>query len=550
MKRAILLVLALTAPPALADRALILGQPEGGRGIFGASPPDLAAAYEDAGFTVIGGSPATAQLMREGLARFLQGIEGERRLVIHLSGPIVHAGSDSWLLADDAERPNLASVAGQGLALSTVLEIAAAVPGQSVVLIGASAAPDQLGPGLAAGLGLLDVPQGVTVIRGRSAQVGAFAVGPLLEQGRSLAALVEGTEAVTGEGYLSDATIWRPEGETSEAPATDDAPVADAADVERAVWESAVDADSKEAYLGYLARYPLGQFAAQARKAIAEIEAEPYRAERKAEEALELSRDERRQIQRNLTVLDYRPRGIDGIFGPGTRGAIKAFQEKNGFPPSTYLTRQQITRLAEQAERRTAELEAEAERRRLEAERQDRAYWEVTGAAGDEAGLRVYLKKYPDGIYSQIAQEQLSIIEEDKRRQAAAQDRAAWDVAVQGNTVASYRAYLVAYPQGAFAEEARAQIDRLTEEASPDRQEAEAREEALGLPQFTRVLVERRLAQLGLEPGPTDGEFDQQTRRAIRRFQRDRELEVTGYLDEATVSRMLADAGVSIIRRP
>lgn len=119
---------------------------------------------------------------------------------------------------------------------------------------------------------------------------------------------------------------------------------------------------------------------------------------------------------------------------------------------------------------------------------------------------------------------------------------------MKGNTVASYRAYLVAYPEGAFAEEARAQIDKLTEEASPDRQEAEEREAALGLPQFTKVLVERRLAQLGLEPGPTDGQFDDQTRRAIRRFQRDRELEVTGYLDEATVSRMLSDAGIRIIR--
>lgn len=547
MRSVLLLTLAMIAGPAMADRALILGQPEGGRGIFGASAPDLAAAYEGAGFTVIGGSPATAELMREGLERFLEGVEGERRLVIHLSGPIVRSGSDSWLLADDAEAPSLATVAGQGLALSTVLEIAAEVPGQSVVLIGGVSAPEDLGPGLAAGLGPLDVPQGVTVIRGRSAPVGAFAVGPLLEEGRSLAAMVAAGESVVGEGYLSEATIWRPEGE-AKPPEGRETPVADAADVERAVWESAVEADSKEAYLGYLARYPLGQFAAEARKAIAEIEAEPYRAERKAEEALDLSRDERRQIQRNLTVLDYRPRGIDGIFGPGTRGAIKAFQEKNGFPPSTYLTRQQITRLAEQAERRSAELEAEAERRRLEAERADRAYWEVTGAAGDEAGLRVYLKKYPDGIYSEIAQEQLSIIEEDKRREAAAQDRAAWDVAVNGNTVASYRNYLVAYPKGAFAEEARAQIAKLTEEASPDRQEARAREEALRLPQFTRVLVERRLAQLGLEPGPTDGEFDQQTRRAIRRFQRDRELEVTGFLDEATVSRMLADAGIRIIR--
>jgi len=549
MKRALILALTLALPGAAsADRALILGAPEGGRGLFGGSAPDLAAAFEGAGFTVVGGSPASASLMREGLARFYEGVPGERRLVMHLAGTFVHSDSDTWLLADDAGTPSLATVGGAGVALSTVLEMAAAVPGQSIVLMGTKSEGATPGNGLSAGPGDLDIPQGVTVVLGASTAIGSFAAGPLLEEGNTLSALLEGAEGISAAGFISPAAVWRPEGEVPEPPAEEGQPVADAAEVERAVWESAVEADSPEAYLGYLQRYPLGQYADDARAAIAEIEAEPFREERKAEEALELTRDERRQIQRHLTVLEYEPRGIDGIFGPGTRGAIERFQEKNGFPVSSYLTRQQIGRLAEQAERRTAELEAEAERRRLEQERQDSAYWEVTGAQGDEAGLRVYLKKYPDGLYSDIAQEQLAVIEEEKRREAAQQDRAAWDRAVQANTAAAYRNYLVAFPEGAFSEEAQAQIDKLTEENSDDRKEAEAGEAALNLPSFTRVLVERRLAQLGLEPGATDGEFDDQTRRAIRRFQRDRELEVTGYLDEATVSRMLADAGISIIR--
>lgn len=548
MNKAILLTLALLASPALADRALILGAPDGGRGLFSSKAPDLAAAFEAAGFTVVGGAPATAELMRQGLDRFLQGVDGERRLVIHLAGSFVRSQRESWLLADDSRTPSLATVAGQGIALSTILEIAARVPGQSIVLIGTKDAPEEVGAGLIPGLGALDIPQGVTVIRGRSAEIGAFAQGRLMERGRSLSELLSGASSVTGEGFVSPATIWLPEGEATAQGEASKGPIAGAAEVERAVWESAAEADTKEAYLGYLQRYPLGQHADEARKAVAAIDAEPFRDERKAEEALALSREERRQIQRHLTVLEYDPHGIDGIFGPGTRGAIKRFQAKAGFPETSYLTRQQIQRLSDQAEQRTAQLEAEAERRRLEQERADRAYWEVTGAAGDEAGLRVYLKKYPDGLYSEIAGEQLSIIEEEKRRQAQAQDRAAWDRAVNANTPAAYRNYLVAYPEGAFAEDAQARIDTLTEENSDGRKEAQDRENALGLPQFTKVLAERRLAQLGLEPGPTDGNFDNQTRRAIRRFQRDRELEVTGYLDEATVSRMLADAGISIIR--
>lgn len=545
MSRHVLFALALMLPGmAQADRALVIGSPDGG-GLFGGGGPELAEALEGAGFTVIGASPASGELMRRGLAQFQDGIGGERRLVIHLAGQFARAGSDTWLLSDAASRPSLADVAGEGLALSTVLEIAAAVPGQSIVLIGTKGAPEALGPGLAPGLGALEVPQGVTVITGASSDIGAFATGPLLQQGQSLAELARAGTRLSAEGYLSAATPWRPEGEAS---ATPEAPPADpgAEEAERAIWQAAEAEDSVEGYLGYLERYPLGRYAENARQMIAEIEAEPFRAERKAEEALELSRDDRRQIQRQLTLLDYDPGGIDGIFGPGTRGAIKRFQEKAGFPASSYLTRQQIARLSEQAERRSAELETEAERRRLEEAQRDRDYWQATGAAGDEAALRVYLKRYPDGLYSEIAADQLAVIEDEKRREAQAQDRAAWDRAVNANTVAAFRQYLVAYPEGAFAEEAQARIETLTEAESPDRKEAEAVEAELGLSQFTRVLVERRLSQLGLEPGPTDGSFDEATRRAIRRFQRDRELEVTGYLNEKTVSRMLADAGIVI----
>ncbi|MDF1873542.1 peptidoglycan-binding domain-containing protein [Vannielia sp.] len=547
MSRSLLFALALMVPGmAAADRALLIGSPDGG-GLFGGGAPELAEALEGAGFTVVGASPASAALMRGGLEEFLQGVAGERRLVIHLAGQFARSGSDTWLLSDSAGKVNLASVAGEGLALSTVLEIAAGVPGQAIVLIGTKGAPDGLGTGLQPGIGALEVPQGVTVITGASSDIGAFATGPMLKRGESLEALVKAGSRLSAEGYLSGATVWRPAGEEPASAVV--GPLPGAEEAERAVWQAAEAEDSVTSYLGYLERYPLGSFAEEARQVIAEIEAEPYRSERKAEEALGLSRDDRRQIQRNLTLLNYAPKGIDGIFGPGTRGAIKRFQGKAGFPETSYLTPQQITRLTEQAERRSAELEAEAERRRLEQERLDRDYWDATGAQGDEAGLRVYLKKYPDGLYSEIAQDQLAVIADEKRREAQAQDRTAWDRAVNANSVAAFRNYLVAYPEGAFAEEAQARIETLTQAESPDRKEAEARETALGLTQLTRVLVERRLAQLGLEPGPTDGRFEASTRRAIRRFQRDRELGVTGYLDEATVARMLADAGLPTLDR-
>ncbi|MBB1127008.1 peptidoglycan-binding domain-containing protein [Thiospirillum jenense] len=46
------------------------------------------------------------------------------------------------------------------------------------------------------------------------------------------------------------------------------------------------------------------------------------------------------------------------------------------------------------------------------------------------------------------------------------------------------------------------------------------------------------LQELGYRPGPADGVYGSNTRRAIKQFQRDHGLAVTGYFNEATVSRL------------
>jgi peptidoglycan hydrolase-like protein with peptidoglycan-binding domain len=45
-----------------------------------------------------------------------------------------------------------------------------------------------------------------------------------------------------------------------------------------------------------------------------------------------------------------------------------------------------------------------------------------------------------------------------------------------------------------------------------------------------------------------DGRLDYSTRRALRRYQASRDLSVTGYLNEATLIRILADTGITINR--
>ena len=141
------------------------------------------------------------------------------------------------------------------------------------------------------------------------------------------------------------------------------------------------------------------------------------------------------------------------------------------------------------------------------------------------------------------ADEQLQRIEEAKRAQAQAQDRAAWDAARRTDTLAAYQRYLEAFPQGRFVEEARSRRNELAQAGQEAEANAQARagEEALGLNPVTARVIEQRLDALGLEPGEVDGRFDAETRRALRNYQRDRGMEVSGYLNERTLVRLLAD---------
>ncbi|MGH6946370.1 MAG: protein kinase domain-containing protein [Kiloniellales bacterium] len=62
-----------------------------------------------------------------------------------------------------------------------------------------------------------------------------------------------------------------------------------------------------------------------------------------------LSRDERREIQRNLKRLAQYNGAIDGDIGPGTRAAIRTFQNAIGVEASGYLDAKQMARLETEA---------------------------------------------------------------------------------------------------------------------------------------------------------------------------------------------------------
>ncbi len=485
---------------------------------------------EAAGFDTDQATDLSAAAMRAALAAFDQRIARERpeRVVIVFAGYALHDRSNTWLMGTDATNPGLANIDGIGIRLETALAIAGRVQGGAVVALAELGYPERLADPFQQGLPQnLSVPQGVSLLRGPADQLAA-ALERVAMPGANLAEAAQSTRQVRVEGFNPPYLTFLPEGHEPSAAA------------DRRDWREAEEEDTIAAYRAYLALWPDGMFAQDARAAVARLESTPER----VEEALGLTRDERRAIQRELTILNFNPRGIDGIFGPATRSAISSWQAANGHARTGYLTRDQIHQLAGQASRRAAELEAEARERQAVEERQDRAYWRDTGAGQDEAGLRAYLGRYPDGIFASIARDRLDEIEAARRQAAQARDRAAWDVARRDDTVVAYERYLRDFPRGAFAEQARARLEELSRPRPPrpDLEAARVEEEAMMLPRFTLMIVEQRLAALGFDPGAVDGRLDADTRRAIRRYQRAADLPVTGYLTQGIVARLMADS--------
>ncbi|MFN4155824.1 MAG: peptidoglycan-binding domain-containing protein [Paracoccaceae bacterium] len=71
--------------------------------------------------------------------------------------------------------------------------------------------------------------------------------------------------------------------------------------------------------------------------------------DRTEEQLLGLTAEERRDIQRRLTRLGYRPGGVDGVFGAGTRRALSSWQRDEGLRASGYITADQLRELRRQA---------------------------------------------------------------------------------------------------------------------------------------------------------------------------------------------------------
>lgn len=526
------------------DRALIVtnefyqNQPRlRGARVVGELDRDLRAA----GFAVRQVSNTRTNVTESEAADLWEWLDQADKLIIVVSGHVVSVGGQPWLLHTDAGSPNAFTIGQSAMPLQPLFSFAAQRQGDAVIALADDDSALKLGDGVTKGYRPDVIPQGVTVLTGSPVQVAGFISNELLKPGRSLAESVKQLpDGLRVSGYipLSRGFI------AAETVVVTQAPREDPDTQERAYWQRVRTQDSQIGYDRYLSRYPNGLFAAEARRRSAEFDITPQERARQDEEALGLTRDQKRAIQRNLTLIGFDTQGVDGIFGRLTRSAISEWQRAIGAPVTAFLNAAQIKRIETAATERADELRHEAEQKRLEEERRDRQFWNDTGADGTEDGLRRYLRRYPDGVFAEQAQQGLDEIERERRRQSRKAERDAWDRAVMQGTVESYQEYLETYPDGQFQQEARARIERLGNPETPAEEIAAAKQEEdrMGLNGFTRRLIEAQLSREQLEPGLVDGRFTDDTRRALRRFQRANSLPVTGYVSRSTVVRLMAGA--------
>ena len=507
-----------------------------------------ASAFERQGFEVFSISDAEGRDLVEALSAFEAAASDADRLLVVLAGRFAHSATDTYFLPTDARPGALTDVAATAIPLSQILAILAETPGQAILALANSDVDGNFGPLLQIGIGDLDLPQGITLLTGAPRPL-AQSVQRLARPGENLANLRNSRSVQIG-GFVMDGQVFVAELPEPAVAAPAPTPTTTDRSADLLAWRLADRVDTIEAYQGYVDNFPDGQFTAMATGRIEAMTDTPEARAERTEQALELNRDQRREIQRDLTLLDFNTRGIDGIFGRGTRAAISSWQTANSTDVTGFLNTDQITRLDAQAERRAAELEAEAERRREDRLAQDLAFWEETGARDDESGLRAYLTRFPDGDFAEVARTRLETIERRKRAETNTRDRQLWDEARIQDTEQSYRDYLAIAPQGAFRQEAEDRIAELTRASQQTGRQRRAiqEENALNLTPNTRRAIESRLDRLGLKPGKVDGTFDDDTRRAIRRYQSARNLDETGYLNEAFVVQILADSVRSIFR--
>lgn len=476
----------------------------------------------------------------------------EDRLIYVYTGHLVHQEQNSFLAPVDLNAPSADTIAKTAIPLDLILNKAAQHAGASGVFLGwAKSARSALGGGgkfafdRARGLSPRnaqgDYPQGVMVVDGPAPAMLSALKTQFLDTELSTREAANATrDRVRTQGYTSYYSYL-----TAALP--DDVSITDVdpiivvdPEIERAFWDFTQSENSIGAYEEFLTRYPNGKYSKTARATLAQLKADALISpEERVERAMNLTRAQRRGIQQDLTDLGFNTRGVDGIFGKGTRRAITQWQKWDRRLETGFLDPRQHAQLSSQAEAKRQEVAAAAKREREEREANDIAFWQATGASGSEYDLQVYLSKYPKGLYASQARNALKKFEnEQAQREAEIAEQDLWRQVSERNTVKAYQLYLQRYPNGRYAAKAKQRISGSSRKVQGVI-DAKRAEESMRLNKGAWLIIESRLKGRGYKISRVDGVVDESTRVAIRKFQQASKLPATGFVDQTTFSQVM-----------
>ena len=139
--------------------------------------------------------------------------------------------------------------------------------------------------------------------------------------------------------YFSKAPVATPV-----APKVVDTPVVKNA--EFLFWESVKESRDPADLEAYLDQFPGGSFASLARNRLKRL-SNPQVESKVATEGMEVVLDRKKKvlIQRGLASLKFNPGPADGMFGPMTRDAVRAWQRAKGYGATGKLTKEQADAL-------------------------------------------------------------------------------------------------------------------------------------------------------------------------------------------------------------
>ncbi len=250
--------------------------------------------------------------------------------------------------------------------------------------------------------------------------------------------------------------------------------------LEIAFWQSAERQDTEAAYQAYLARFPDGVFAPLAMAALQRLAPppavappEPTLSPEQAEAALQLGRDQWLAVQRALAGRGYPIGEADGFPGPRTRQAIQQFQRGMQWPDSGFLDAQQLAALQDRVGKTPEQTEATLQlgrdqwlaiQRALQA--LDYNVGEPDGFTGPRTRQAIQqfqrARQWPETGF--LDAQQMAALQEqaaDPMRRRAQLDQQAWAQVRDSTDAAAVQNYLRRFPNGAFAEAARARLEEL-----------------------------------------------------------------------------------------